>query len=148
MDSVQGSDKFHRHHYERYYEEWLKDKRCKPGLKIVEIGAEHGRSLKVWDDYFTSSKMVLGLAFGNSAAGVEKKLGPKTSVIWGDQSKNETMQELISRGPWDVIIDDGSHNPPHMVYSLFALWHTLKPGGLYIIEAWQPVQIYAKNRSA
>ena len=102
----------------------------------MEIGAEHGRSLKVWDDYFTSPKTVLGLAYGNSAGGVEKKLGPKTTVIWGDQSKNETMQELIARGPWDIIIDDGSHEPSHMIYSLFSLWKSLKPGGLYVIEAW------------
>jgi len=67
--------------------------------------------LKIWDDYFTSPKTVLGVAYGNSAGGVEKTLGPKTSVIWGDQSKNETMQDLISRGPWDVFIDDGSPVP-------------------------------------
>lgn len=131
-----GSDKWGKHHYERYYEIWLKDLRCKPGLKIVEIGAEHGRSLSVWDKFFTQPDTVLGLAFGSSANGVEKVLGPKTKVIWGDQSKNETMQELIRRGPWDIIVDDGSHIPSHMKYSMFALWDSVKPGGYYIIAAW------------
>lgn len=44
------------------------------------------------------------------------------------------MQELITKGPWDVIIDDGSHLPSHMIYTMFALWQSVKPGGLYIIE--------------
>lgn len=129
-----GSDKLWFHHYERYYERWLQDFRCKRGLKLVEIGAQHGRSLKVWSDIFVSPKTILGVAYGKSAQDVEKALGPKTSVMWGDQSKNTTMQELIKRGPWDIIIDDGSHYPPHMTFSLFSLWRSVNPGGLYIIE--------------
>lgn len=129
-----GSDKVYRHHYERYYEPWLKDIRCKPGLKIVEIGAERGRSLKVWDDFFTAPETIVGVAYGISQSRMFNRLGARTFVLWGDQSKNETMQELITKGPWDVIIDDGSHLPSHMIYTMFALWQSVKPGGLYIIE--------------
>ena len=79
----------------------------------MKIGAEHRRFFKIWHDCFTSPKIVLGVAYGKDAGGVEEKLGPKTSVIWADQSTHETMQDLISRGPWDVIIDDGSPVPWH-----------------------------------
>jgi hypothetical protein len=44
------------------------------------------------------------------------------------------MDHLIGQGPWDTIIDDGSHVPAHMTFSLFSLWNSIKPGGLYIIE--------------
>jgi hypothetical protein len=131
-----GSDKYKRHHYERYYEKWLPDFRHKPKMKILEIGAEAGKSLKVWSDYFSHPEKVLGLAYGTATEGVEERSSKlkAVSVYRGDQSKKETMDYLISQGPWDIIIDDGSHVPAHMIFSLFSLWNSIKPGGLYIIE--------------
>jgi len=34
----------------------------------------------------------------------------------------------------DVIIDDGSHLPSHMWYTLQQLWPLVKPGGYYVLE--------------
>jgi hypothetical protein len=131
-----GSDKFPRHHYERYYENWLRTFRHKPKMKILEIGAEAGRSLKVWSDYFSYPEKIMGLAYGEASDGVEERSSnlKAVSVYRGDQSKKETMDYLIGKGPWDIIIDDGSHVPSHMIFSLFSLWNSVKPGGLYIIE--------------
>lgn len=33
-----------------------------------------------------------------------------------------------------MIIDDGSHLPEHQWTTIEALWRTIKPGGVYIIE--------------
>eukprot|EP00540_Astrosyne_radiata_P018571 CAMPEP_0116824288 /NCGR_PEP_ID=MMETSP0418-20121206/1312_1 /TAXON_ID=1158023 /ORGANISM="Astrosyne radiata, Strain 13vi08-1A" /LENGTH=168 /DNA_ID=CAMNT_0004452639 /DNA_START=10 /DNA_END=516 /DNA_ORIENTATION=+ len=44
------------------------------------------------------------------------------------------MQQVCSKGPYDIILDDGSHVPPHVIFSLFALWPCVKEGGIYIIE--------------
>jgi hypothetical protein len=131
-----GSDKFLRHHYERYYENWLRNFRYKPKMKILEIGAEAGRSLKLWSDYFSYPQKILGLAYGSTSDGVEERSSSlkAVSVYRGDQSKKETMDYLIGQGPWDIIIDDGSHVPSHMIFSLFSLWSSIKAGGLYIIE--------------
>ena len=48
-----GSDKYTRHHYERYYEPWFEggttpssSYRTKPNLRMLEIGAQHGKSLQ------------------------------------------------------------------------------------------------------
>lgn len=131
-----GSDKYRRHHYERYYEKWLRTFRHKPKMKILEIGAEAGRSLKVWSDYFSYPEKIMGLAYGEMSDGVEERSSnlKAVSVYRGDQSKKETMDYLMAKGPWDIIIDDGSHVPSHMIFSLFSLWNSVKPGGLYIIE--------------
>eukprot|EP00957_Ditylum_brightwellii_P055978 4242076-Ditylum_brightwellii.AAC.1 len=43
------------------------------------------------------------LSSGVKAGGIE--------VHYGDQSKKETMDDLVRKGPWDIIIDDGSHFP-------------------------------------
>ena len=127
-----GSDKYDRHHYERYYETWLEPFRCKENLSILEIGAQKGRSLHLWESYFEKPSMIMGLAYNANPEGFEGDEGVK--IVEGDQSKNETMDYLNSAGPWDIVIDDGSHVPQHMIFSLFSLWRSVKPGGLYIIE--------------
>lgn len=145
LEIASGSDKYDRHHYERYYERWLAPYRQKSGASLLEIGAEHGRSLKMWSDYFTDPSLILGLAYGRNSDGVEERSQDlkAVSVYRGDQSSPETMAYLRSRGPFDVIIDDGSHVPDHMVYSFFSLWNSVKPGGIFVVEDletnyWKP----------
>lgn len=131
------SDKFWRHHYEWYYDKWLAPYRDVKDLKILEIGARHGNSLKTWSRYFSSPKLILGLAYGKSSEGVEENvqdLRKGLEVIRGDQSQIETLERIQQRGPFDIIIDDGSHVPSHMAFTLFHLWPALKPGGMYVVE--------------
>ena len=116
------------------YERWLAPYRHAKDLTMIEIGAKHGSSLNLWNAYFTNPRLILGLAYGDDADTAELKEDAKVTVHRGDQSKQETMQHLMSLGPWDVIIDDGSHVPRHVIFSLFALWKSIKPGGLYVIE--------------
>jgi hypothetical protein len=131
-----GTDKFSRHHYERYYDRWFAPFQDYPGLKLVEIGANQGHSLKSWSDYFSNASDILGVAYGESARGVDEKVKGLSGVYLytGDQSKLSTMKFLQQRGPWNIIIDDGSHVPQHMIYSLYHLWDAVVPGGLYVIE--------------
>ena len=130
------SDKYHRHHYEKFYEKWFAQYREKPSLKILEIGAEAGKSLDFWSNYFTDAALVLGLAYGVSSTGVEDKAEAlkKVRVIRGDQAKSDTMAQLKAEGPFHIILDDGSHVPEHEIFSLFSLWNSIIPGGMYIIE--------------
>lgn len=51
--------------------------------------------------------------------------------LW-TQLTNE--DSLISKGPWDIIIDNGSSAAGQMLFRLFSLWNTLAPGGVYIIQ--------------
>jgi hypothetical protein len=138
-----GTDKLSTHHYEKYYETWFRSWREKPGLKFLEIGAEQGKSLALWAEYFDNPEVILGLAYGSSANGTDTKVNTegfatknqdRLKVLWGDQSQQETMDKLCSLGPWDIIIDDGSHVPEHMIFSFVKLFPCVKPGGMYIIE--------------
>jgi len=58
-----GTDKFGKHHYEQYYNEWLAPYQNVSGLKFLEIGAHMGSSLNVWRHYFTKPSLILGLAY-------------------------------------------------------------------------------------
>ena len=54
-------------------------------------------------------------------------------VLVGDQSDPRALAEWGAAGPFDAIIDDGSHKSSHIMRSFDALWPKLQPGGVYII---------------
>src|SRR4029079_2980064 len=58
----------------------------------------------------------------------------------GDMSSREDLSELATFGPFDVVIDDGSHASVHQQLALACLFPHVAPGGLYFIEDlnWQP----------
>lgn len=133
--NASGSDKYFLHHYEHYYTDWLEPYRRTSGLTFLEIGVLHGESLKMWDSYFLGeTKKIYGLAYGQYDFESKTNFTGNTQVLKGDQSKNETMQLVKTKGPFDVIIDDGSHIPQHQVFTFFHLWNSIKPGGTYIVE--------------
>ena len=57
----------------------------------------------------------------------------KTSLC--DQSNAAQLRAFASEyGPFDIIIDDGSHLADHQTISFFALFDFVRPGGYYLIE--------------
>jgi len=130
------SDKYERHHYEQYYAKWLEPYRSKPGVKVLELGARDGKSMQLWNEYFDDPSRIVGLAYGPFTQNIDSTAAEleKISILHGDQSKRETMDILVRQGPWDVVIDDASHVPQHVAFSLFSLWNSVEPGGIYVIE--------------
>ncbi|EMI16073.1 O-methyltransferase [Rhodopirellula maiorica SM1] len=66
---------------------------------------------------------------------------PRATIFQADQSDARRLTEIAEEvGPFDIIIDDGSHASAHQQVTLGALFPYLKPGGLYVIEDthWQP----------
>ena len=128
-------DKFTRHHFGAAYERHFCQLRHEP-LRILEIGIggedfeDGGTSLKTWEEYFHQA-LVFGIdiydkSFLNTA---------RIKTIVCDQGNQEQLIQLSAEhGPFDIIIDDGSHINIKTLQSLFALFQCLKPGGLYIVE--------------
>jgi hypothetical protein len=135
---LSGSDKFFLHHYEHYYSRWLAPYRAQRGLKLVEIGARKGKSLSLWSNYFIHPELILGVAYDHkgNTKGVQtvENYHKSIQLLFGDQSESSTMTQVCEKGPFHIILDDGSHVPTHQIFSLFSLWSCLQPGGLYIIE--------------
>jgi cephalosporin hydroxylase len=53
----------------------------------------------------------------------------------GDQTDIARLEELAAQyGPFDIVIDDGSHVTHHVAGTLRCLLPHVRPGGLYIIE--------------
>lgn len=132
-----GSDKYSLHRYFHYYDNWFFPFRDKD-ISMLEIGVLRGASLRAWEKYFPNFSNIYGLGYGldekTMNVWVHNGTSERVKVLMGNQGKNETMKEISSVGPYDIIIDDGSHHPQHMIFSFFSLWTAVKPGGLYIVE--------------
>ncbi|WP_225732162.1 MULTISPECIES: class I SAM-dependent methyltransferase [unclassified Nocardia] len=134
-----GSDKWGGHwytqHYERHFEP-LRNSR----VRVLELGIGGytapnvgGASLRMWKQYFRRG-LVFGLDYFDKSGIAEPRLQP----LRGDQGNAPFLNELGSAlGPFDIIIDDGSHISGDVITSFEALFAHLRPGGLYVVEDTQ-----------
>jgi demethylmacrocin O-methyltransferase len=134
-----GSDKWGVHSYTTHYEFHFARLRDKP-LKLFEIGVggyddplAGGGSLRMWRDYFVQGEICTLDYFDKSAHAEER-----VKVYRGDQSDEEILRKINAEaGPFDIIIDDGSHENAHVLKSFSVLFPLLKAGGIYVIEDCQ-----------
>ena len=129
-----GTDKSSTHHdYLRFYERFFAGIRTSKA-SILEIGILDGASLKTWEAYFENSRIVgadINPATRRFAHG-------RVAVEILDQSNLEQLVGLaVKHGPFDIIIEDGSHLWEHQITTLRTLFPFLKKGGLYIVEDLQ-----------
>lgn len=128
------------HGYARLYERHLKSRRLSV-RSVLEIGvggstsgegyetAAGGRSLRMWRDYFPRAQ-IIGVDLHWKAVA-----GGRITFEQGDQSDAAFLAVLAERyGPFDLVIDDGSHIGTHINASFKALWGAVRSGGLYVIE--------------
>lgn len=126
-----GTDKSSlKHHYLDLYDRALAHRRLEP-IRLLEIGVFKGASVRTWRDYFPNGRIV-GLDIDPDAL---QHAGPRIEIVLGDQADPEGLRAIVQeRGPFDVIIDDGSHIWRHQIDTLRALLALVTPGGLYILE--------------
>ena len=98
--------------------------------RILEIGVKGGGSLVLWRELFPEAEIV----------GLDIKL-PKmppperVSFVRGDQSDHSVLAKLArDYGPFDLVIDDGSHVSEDQRKTFCFLIDHLTEGALYVIE--------------
>ncbi len=129
-----GTDKSSIHHnYLSFYDVYFRDLREKQ-LTILEIGVLGGASLRTWNQYFQKASIV-----GVDISPYAKSLaGGRVSIELADQSDIEELTQLgIKHGPFDIVIEDGSHMWEHQISSLKTLFPFVRNAGLYIVEDLQ-----------
>lgn len=107
------------------------------GFKLLEIGIggygvanRGGHSLKMWEAYFP-----IGEIHGVDIEDKSFLDGPRIHTCQADQSDGDAMHDVGENlGPFDVVIDDGSHIQSHILTSFLALFPHVTPGGIYVIE--------------
>lgn len=131
-----GTDKWGPHFYTPLYHQLFLELRDRP-IRLLEIGVggydvqtAGGASLAMWADYFATGQIT-----GIDIAEKRLALNPRVKIYRGSQDDPIFLKKICDeRGPFDIIIDDGSHLPKHVVTSFNLLFPSLVNGGLYVIE--------------
>lgn len=125
-----GTDKNTTHSYLEVYAEILE--KYRDTGNILEIGAAHGMSMRMWREYFTN-----GIVSGIDHL-VEDNIQPLLNdpryKIVIDNAASDSILEYFKGDKFDVIIDDGSHKIGDQLKSFDMFKNLMNPGGLYIIE--------------
>ena len=117
-------------YFEAYEKEFfhLRDKE----ISFLEIGVYKGGSIPMWKGYF---KKASNLVFIDIDQNCQKFEENGTKVLIGDQSDKKFLNKVIDNyGPFDIVIDDGSHLCKHQIISFEILWPYLKNNGIYLVE--------------
>ena len=96
--------------------------------------------MKAWNAYFTNpTTKIVGVTYqrpgyNNEGDNAVYRKDNRAKVITADQSKAADVERIAQEGPYDIIVDDGSHVPSHINLTYRILWDHLLPGGLYSME--------------
>jgi len=127
-----ATDKYFTHQYTRYYDTLLQPLR-KRGKKVLELGLLNGASLALWREYFPRADI-----FGVDIEPERwKKFAGKLdrcTVLVGSETDQAFMAGVAKRGPFDLIVDDASHDPLLQRQAFNALWPAVRQYGFYVIE--------------
>jgi hypothetical protein len=128
------TDKSSIHHdyltfYERFFEKFRDQQ-----VKILEVGIHRGFSLEVWREYFQRGTII----GADIKPLVPAPPSSRITIEVIDQSNIEDLVQLgIRHGPFDIIIEDGSHLWEHQITTFRTLFPFVRDGGIYIAEDLQ-----------
>jgi hypothetical protein len=113
--------------YERLFEK-LKNKQ----IALLEIGVWHGGSLQYFSNFFRNG-MIVGIDLQQPSL----RLPDNVEFRSIDQNDSDALRQLAEeKGPFDIVIDDGSHRRRETSNCFDVLWRYVKEEGAYIIEDW------------
>lgn len=133
-----GTDKVH---YTPFYSLLLESRRLST-QRVLEIGIgspeamkhvagyKPGASLRMWEEYFPHAE-IYGMDIDPRVIFSEGRI----QTYQAHQGVPLQYASFVEHaGPFNLIVDDGSHNVSDQYVTAATLLHRLAPGGLYIIE--------------
>lgn len=122
------------HHYFDVYTRHFERFRDRP-VTMLEIGVFRGGSLRMWKQYFHPDSTIVGIDVDESCQAYEIAK-ENVFVRIGSQADPAFLAAVNGEfGPFDIILDDGSHKTHHQIVSFGALFRdALKDGGCYMVE--------------
>ena len=108
-----------------------------PSAMAHVVGYKPGASLRMWAEYFPAAHIY---GVDNDPSTMLDALHISTRLC--DQTNLAALVQLAQDcGPFDLIVDDGSHIATHQLIALTALFPYVAPGGLYIVEDADPLLV-------
>lgn len=98
---------------------------------VLEIGVASGGSLRMWAELFPGAHIV-----GVDLAPATRAHSTKDITVIAADGTDPVAMRAVGQlfGPFDLIVDDGSHDPADILASLKILYPFLVPRGVYAIE--------------
>lgn len=136
-----NTDKNTTHSYLEVYDDIFAPYKDKE-INLLEIGNNGGGSIKLWLDYFSNVK-ISGLEINDLQELHELNVKhDNVNIKMGIDAYSQNAIDLIKQdGPFDIIIDDGSHIPVHQLFVINNYLSLLKSKGLMVIEDIQDVNL-------
>lgn len=103
-------------------------------ITLLELGVFRGGSLKYWADYFThpQSKII-----GIDLVLPDTDFPSNVLVYQCDQKDVDKLEQIAEEhGPFQIVIDDASHQRKETETSFRTLLRHVSVSGHYIIEDW------------
>jgi hypothetical protein len=135
LAALAGTDKFGVHEYTPVYAALMERFRGK-SISLLELGvggysfARGGESLLMWAAYFRRGRIY--------AIDIEDKTAisrGRVKALQCSQTDRHRLTQIAAEcGPFDFVIDDGSHSNSDQIQSFGILWPFVKDGGSYVIE--------------
>ncbi len=116
------------------YADLFSDLKHEP-VALLEIGINKVGSLLLWTEFFENkSSKIVGIDLNIP----ECRFPDNVTAHACDQNDSDGLMRIASQhGPFDIIIDDGSHFAKETENCFATLFHgALKIGGYYVIEDW------------
>lgn len=101
-------------------------------VTMLEIGVYKGGSLDMWRDYFHDGSTIVGIDINRDCArfqdgNIQVRIGNQHDVAFLTAVTDEF-------GPFDIIVDDGSHIAADQITSFKTLYPRMAEDGVYLVE--------------
>lgn len=133
-----GTDKGGEHHiageichfYTEVYWTILAERR-EQVRRVLEIGVNSGASLRMWEEFFPNAEII-----GLDIVPTTLFNSGRIRCLLADQGSSGSLRyaAALAGGTFDLIVDDGSHEPFHQLLSMVVLLPFLSPSGQYVVE--------------
>jgi len=101
-----------------------------PAGRVCEVGVWRGGSLELWQRLFPAGRVV-GIDSDRTAC------WPAGTVqVICDQTDPGLPGLVRADGPYDLVVDDASHDGTATWRTWELLWPLVRPGGWYVVEDW------------
>lgn len=123
-----GSDKDTAHSYGAMYDSFVGPMKDRIH-SVLEVGVLGGASLRAWCEYFGPAVCVYGIDKWPQAGPA-----PDATILLCDSMNPTSVLASLGAMTFDLIVDDGGHDPTEQSATYNNLWDRVNPGGLYVVE--------------
>ncbi|CAL1149115.1 unnamed protein product [Cladocopium goreaui] len=132
------TDKASLHNYTQIYDVLLAPYQH-TARNVLEIGIKKGGSMKLWREFFDASAFIYGMDIDPSCPTFTRDAHMKSIIL--DTNVRKDVEAAVGDLRFDIIVDDGCHTNTCIWNSWKALFPSLEPHGVYLVEDYPKFRV-------